>query len=161
MPRRKKTWVLVADGARARVLVNQGPTSGLEPVVGHDFSASRLATREIGSDRPGRTHRSSDSMRVAMEPRVDWHTYEKHLFAKTVAKVLDDGARVKAFDQLVLVAPPRAMGALRAALGQRARALVKAELKKDLTHLASHELTPHLADILLLETAKAPRGPAA
>lgn len=157
MPWRKKTWILVADGARAHILLNRGPATGLEPVGGHDFAAPLPPTRELGSDRPGRTHRSADSTRAAMEPRVDWHAYEKHLFAKSMAKVLDEAAMAKAFDRLVLVAPPRVLGELRAALGAQTRALVKAELNKDLTHLAPHELLPHLADVLLLETSKPAR----
>lgn len=147
----KTTYILIADGARARILSNRGPGSGLSPVLNHDFAASRAPSRDYGTDKPGRTHRSGvGNSRHAMEPSVDWHVIEKQRFARTIARILDKAAERKEFDRLVLVAPPATLGDLRSSLGKRAEGLVSREMGKDLTHLTLPELTRHLEDVILL-----------
>ena len=141
------TWVLVADGAKARLLERIGVNAPLIPVPGKEFSEpeSRTPTRDIGADRPGRVRESANTARHAMEPRVDWHRYAKEQFAKSVAGALEEAALQKKYEALILVAPPQALGDLRSALGQHARRLVAGEIAKDLTNLPDHELPAHLA----------------
>lgn len=147
----KKTWVLVADGARARIFLNEGPGRGLVPALAHEFAASHAATHEIGAERPGRTHESiGDGTRHAMENPVDWHQFEKTLFARDVAKELNRAAYEGAFDRLVLILPPKSLGELRNALDKHARERVIGELAKDLTHLPAHELESRLGDTIRL-----------
>ena len=144
------TWILVADGARARILKNEGPGKGLQPAIDKAFEQALPPTREIGTDRPGRVQESANSARHAMVQRVDWHRFEKERFAKSMAKLLDAAAGRNAFDRLILVAPPKTLGDLRAALGQRSRARVTGELDKDLTPITAAELSDHLYKLLPL-----------
>jgi len=150
MPKKQKktkTWILVADGARARILLSEGWQSGLALVHSEENEASTEPTRDLGSDRPGRVHDSADVGRHAMAPRVDWQRQEKAQFAARMAAYLNKGAKDGAFDRLVLVAPPQALGDLRAKLDKCARTRVSAELNKDLTNLAEHELPAYLEKI--------------
>lgn len=142
----KKTWILVADGAKARILERLGPSGALLPASDKCFSESeaREPTRDIGTERPGRVHESADVSRHAMAPRVDWHRFAKERFANTVAAALEDAAKQKKYEALVLVAPPQALGDLRRALGQHAKALVEGEVGKDLTNIPDHEIAAHL-----------------
>jgi len=144
------TWILIADGARARILCFEGPGKGLTPALDREFATSHAPTREIGEDRPGRTFESADGARHAMEPRVDWHRFEKHLFAKNMAEVLEKAAVRDAFDRLVLVAPPQALGDLRAALGRHARERITGEINKDLTSTPIQELPRFLGEVINL-----------
>ena len=141
------TWILIADGARARILCSEGWGSGLTPVTG-EIEGGRRPTNEIGTERPGRVHDRAGPGRHAMEPRVDWHEFEKQQFAKQMAKHLNQAAKRKAFDRLVLVAPPRALGDLRATLDKQTSTMVMAELDKDLTHVSDHDLPAHLEKIM-------------
>jgi protein required for attachment to host cells len=143
------TYVLVADGARARLYANHGVGKGLQPVSGATHKADlHHHDREILSDKPGRAFSSVGSGRSAMEPHTDWHRFEKHKFAREMAKVLDAAAANKAFDRLILIAPPATLGDLRTELGDAARKLVSAELAKDLTRHAEQELPQHLSEVL-------------
>ncbi len=148
--RKTVTWILVADGTRARIFRNDGPGKGLRPALDRDFASPAPPTRALGTDRPGRVQESADSERHAMVPRVDWHRFEKEKFARSMAKILDGAAERGGFDRLVLVAPPRTLGDLRNALGPRARALVTGELDRDLTHVTPAELPDHLYRLLPL-----------
>jgi protein required for attachment to host cells len=150
MQKKKVTWILVADGAHARVLMNDGAGKGLQPTADGELTHSLPPTRELGTDRPGRTQQHGLNRRQAIQPHVDWHRFEKEKFSKELASLLDAAAERGAFHRLVLVAPPRTLGDLRAALGTKARALVHAELDKDLTHVAVHDLPAHLADVVTL-----------
>lgn len=141
----KKTWVLVADGARARIFSQTGAKAALEPVLTEEDAQSRQPTRDLGTDKPGRAQaRIGDGSRHSMAPRADWHEFEKQNFARELAKILDQAAQKEAFDHLVLVAPPKTLGELRAALGKSAEEKITAEINKDLTSISPHDLPAHL-----------------
>lgn len=136
----KTTWVLVADGARARIF--ERGYQKLDNVMGQDFCSDNLKTREITTDKPGRVFESGATMRHAYEPRTDWHTYQKELFAKELCDVLrrSNGS----FDELVLVSSPKTLGDIRSNLCKQAKDKVKLELAKDVTKLTEKELADYL-----------------
>ncbi len=75
-----------------------------------------------------------------------------------MAKVLDQDAQRGVFDRIVLVAPPKTLGALRATLKPRTRKMVIAAVGKDLTHVPVQGLTEHLRDVVPLNPRVPPRG---
>jgi len=145
-----RTWIVLADGARARILVNLGPGKGLKPILSREDESVRKPTREQGTDRPGRVYDRGGQGRHAMEPRVDWHEFEKTRFAKDLSHLLDRAALDKAFDRLVLVAPPTALGNLRTALNVQTKRLITGEVPKDLTKAQDQDLPAKLADTIAL-----------
>lgn len=140
------TWVLVADGAKARILERKGMRGPLSPVSGQVLAEAeaRRPTRETGSDRPGRVHESADTARHAMEPRVDWRRFAKERFAGGIAGVLEEAALENRYQALIVVAPPQALGDLRGALGPHTAALVTREIARDLTNLPDRDIPAHL-----------------
>ncbi len=149
MPHKKiVTWILVADGVRARVLANEGPGKGLTDAFARDFIGENALMREAVSDKPGRNQESATTDRHALEPRTNWHRFEKHQFARRMAELLETAAKQKAYDRLVLVAPPQALGDLRAELGRHAKDRITGELDKDLTHVSIPDLAAHLGDLV-------------
>ena len=144
----KKTYVLIADGARARLFVVEEGTADLKPALGQEFIGTNLPSREIGSDRPGRSFDSAGSGRHAMEPPTDPHRHAERVFAQEVAGVLEDARRRNEFQHLIVVAPPKALGDLRAEFSTVLRDRVTAELHKDLTKVPVHDLPSHLAEVL-------------
>ena len=144
----KTTYVLIADGARARLFVVEEGTAALKPALGQEFIGTNLPSREIASDRPGRSFDSAGSGRHAMEPPTDPHRHAERVFAQEVAAVLENALRRNEFHNLVVVAPPKALGDLRGEFSDALRNRVTAELNKDLTKVAIHDLSSHLAEIL-------------
>jgi protein required for attachment to host cells len=143
-----RTWILIADGTQARLLCNDGPGHGLEPVFDEVVHGRNRPGREIDSDRPGRTFDSAGAGRHAKEPPTDPRDNEKQHFVRRLATLLDDGLKHQRYDRLVIAAPPRALGQLRAVLPDRVRAKVAAELGKDLTHIATGDLARHLGSVM-------------
>ena len=146
----RKTWILIADGARARIVEHDGPGTGLKPALSFEYAASHAPTRDFGTDKPGRGMGRDGGSHHTKDSKVDWHTFEKHLFAIELAKELGKAQSKGAFDDLVLVAPPKTLGELRTALGPGVKKQVAAEVGKDLTHLSLHDLGDHLGDIIRL-----------
>lgn len=144
--KKKTTWILVCDGARARILVNRGRKTGLREIENAEHEDARRPTRELGTDKPGRAYESTGASRHAMAPPTDWHRFEKAHFAKEMASIVNAAALEGRFDRLVLVAPPRVLGDLREALGPQARERVVGEIGKDLTNVSVHDLGSHLGD---------------
>lgn len=138
-----RTWILIADGAKARVFLNEGPGKGLKPALDDEFAADLPPAREVMADRPG-TAVPGAGPRHGYAPRVDWHQFEKRRFAAGMAGVLNAAARRNAYERLVLVAPPEPLGALRAKLDPATRQRVVREIGKDLTGLAEHDLPARL-----------------
>ncbi|NLH80387.1 MAG: host attachment protein [Phyllobacteriaceae bacterium] len=135
MPRMKianGTWILVGDGRRAMVLRNDGLAEmpNLRCISARE--TENPATREQGSDAPGRAFASVGSMRSTVET-TDWHDQEERRFAATVAADLNVAAREGRYQHLIVVAPPRILAELRQDLSGEARACVCAEIDKDLT----------------------------
>lgn len=142
------TWVLIADGAQARVLENTGPGKGLKQVDGLDWAIEPLQAQEIVTDRPGRGHSSAGSGRSAMEPRTDPVEHRESEFVKSVAATLDRRQQSGAFDRLVIAAAPIALGNIRKALTPAVKKAIVAELNKDLTNTPTAQLDQHLDGII-------------
>lgn len=141
------TWVLIADGARARVLESSGPGKGLEP-TGPDMHGTTAPVHDLVSDRQGRTFDIGGSGRSAMEPPTDPKDLAEANFLRDVIGRLDDYAKRDSFDRLILVAPPRALAVLRQNLPKRLSDKVTAELAKDLTNIPDPDLPPLLRDVV-------------
>lgn len=143
MPRSPTTWVLVADGGRARVLQARGPDRGLDLILEREASLHRTA--ELGTDRPGRSYESATSARHA-HVTTDFHRAEERDFLRGMAATLEAERRGKRFDRLVVVAPPVALGELRKLLSGPVRSMLVGEIDKDLTKVALVDLPGHLRD---------------
>jgi len=157
------TWFLVADGKRAQVYSRRKtermmPVGGnpkhpfvedktlqeLVPVRGMRLEAESLDEYDFGQDQMGRTFESSSPTRHAVEPRMDVRDEVKLHFVHSIASKLAEKKSKKAFDRLVLIAPPKILGELKKRLEKSVRDAVVAELPKELTHYENHELAARL-----------------
>lgn len=144
------TWILIADGARARVLEHKGPGKGLNEVPNLTFADDHLRSGDIMTDRPGRSFASSSQGRSAMQPPTDPADKRETDFVIGLAKMLDKKLQDKAFDRLIIAAAPRAMGDLRKALTPQLQAVVTAELDKDLTQIPNPDVAKHFEKVLAI-----------
>lgn len=150
------TWVLIADGAHAKILEVAGPGSDLE-AASEEMEGSTAPSRDLGQSKPGRTFDIGGPGRHAMEPPTDPHQKAEDQFLRSVVDHLEDASNKGAFDRLVLVAPPKALSALRTGLSKPLAAKVTGELAKDLTNTPEPDLRDHLRDVVAF-THNPPRG---
>lgn len=143
-----KTWVLIADGARARLVAAEGHGKGLQLIEKLEFSTDHSPNRELLKDKPSRVFESHGVTRHGVEPKTDAHRELKRDFAKELAEVLDANLSKHEFDKLVVVASPVTLGDLRRALSESVKAAVIAEVSKDLTKAPDHEIARHIEDLI-------------
>ncbi len=145
----KKTWILVAHRAGARLFESAGSGQALTLLQDLPHEQGRLKNQELISDRQGRVANGRgghNSYQQAEEPT-------EHLavqFTKELAKLLDDGRNQQKYDQLVLVAESRFLGHLRAALSTQTTKLVTASLDKDLGTIDARDLPQHIQSVVRL-----------
>lgn len=144
MPRATTQWIVVANGAKARIFSRLAPAGALELVSEHSSDDARHPSKDLGSDRPGRTFDSAGPGRHAMEPRGDFQELAKEAFVRDLARDLDQAATEGLFHELILIAAPRALHGLREGLSGPAQGRVVRTLDKDLTAAAPADIAKHL-----------------
>lgn len=142
------TWIVVADAGRATVYETTGGIAAGTWTTRRQMEASLPPSRDIDTDRPGRSFDSGGEGRHAMEPPTDPHRHAKASFAHDVMETLDHARRQEKFDELVVVAAPAFLGDLRSMMPDQLRARVRHELDKDYTRLPEQELRQRLGDSL-------------
>jgi protein required for attachment to host cells len=142
------TWIVVADHQHARFFQNDGPDRGIRPIADLSLDTRLARSHDLLSDREGRGVSSRDGRRYGIPLQSDPHRQEGLVFIGQVAEVVAKGLSDRAYDRLVLIAPPRALGELRKALAAPVRAKVIGELSEDLTKATSPEILAHLGDYI-------------
>jgi protein required for attachment to host cells len=134
-----RALVLVVDGKKARFLRNKGNALHIELVTEHELEQENPPTREQGTDRPGRYLGPDRVSRSAVE-QTDWHQQAEDRFAVAVADILYRMAHGHAFDHLIVVAPPKVLGRLRAEFHPEVASRVVGDVPKELTSRSVTEL---------------------
>ncbi len=129
---RHNALVLVADGKKYLVLRNTGDIRRITLSYEGGGEKENPATREQGSAPPGRAFSSAGTARSAMQ-QTDWHQIEEDRFAGQAAEMLGKLADAGDFEELVVVAPPRTLAALRECYSPPVASRLVAEIPKDLT----------------------------
>lgn len=125
------TRVLVADGAKAMVYRNAGDAQAPNLKLEKSYGQDNPPTRDQGSDKPGRTN-DPFGRRSSMET-PDWHRQAEDRFIQRVAADMAADLAAGAYEKLVVVAPPIALGTLRKALSGAVLDAIDCEIGKDLT----------------------------
>lgn len=126
-------WIVVADGEKALFLENRGDTQYPDLRVVQEMEQANPATREQGSDRPGRYSDGPSVHRSAVED-TDWHRLGKERFADEIAERLYKLAHRGAFKEMVLIAPPQVLGDMRRKLHKEVAEKITVEIPKTLTN---------------------------
>jgi protein required for attachment to host cells len=136
--------VLIADGTKARFLRNKGNALHVNFVTEQELQQENPPTRDQGTDKPGRFLAADRVSRSAVE-QTDWHRQAEERFAAQVANLLYRMAHADAFDALIVIAPPKVLGNLRATFHKEVTTRVLAEVAKDLTSVPTHDLPERLS----------------
>jgi protein required for attachment to host cells len=145
MARHPVLLIAIADGEHAR-FVQPDADNALRTVGSLDSASAHLRSRDIGTDKPGRSFESGTSAHHAVGQRHDLQAMEKERFAQAIAEQLNLASARGEFSQLLLVAPSRTLGELRDALDAATRAKLVGTLEKDLVKTPDHELSSHLRE---------------
>jgi len=138
------TWILVCDSQQARIF--EIAAKGRVDFLG-EYGSELPRNREIAADRPGRTFDRAGPGRHAMEPRQDAHRQAKRNFLSEMADRLDRSCRSGDFTDLVVIAPPTALGDLRSVFSKRIQTALVQEHAKEVSGLSEPDLVDYLKRI--------------
>lgn len=138
-------WVVTADGRNARIFEERRRHAEL-----HELEA--LAMRLGREDEPKAKHPSGTVHESGGPGRHSAHEVSpseeaERRFLKRLAAELEQAAQAGRYGALVLMAPPRALGALRESLGPAARRLVTHEEPRDRLGESGRDLRLRLRDL--------------
>lgn len=136
-------WVVVCDGSKALVLENIGDAKFPNLKTVEVFEQKSVATHDLGSDKPGRSHSSLGHGRSSVE-QTDWHDQAETAFLLQLVKHLDGAIAAGKTKSVIIAAPPRALGVLRPAYTHRLREAISAEVDKDFVKLPVHQIEKQL-----------------
>ena len=145
--------VLVADGRKMLFLRNHGDQNQIDlRTEAHDQRQDRK-DREIRTDAPGTaavrfSSGGADTFRPAME-ETDFHQQEEDRWVKDAAEQLKTRALSNDFADLVIVAPPKALGVLRKELHKEVERRILFTCNKEMTDRP----IPDIEELLVAEAA--------
>ena len=140
----RKTWVLVADAAKARLFERTGKEASLTEIACYTHPNGRTPGNHPIHGRLPRAQESMDASRHAIEPRTTLKDKHAKEFADALSDVVQHGRLQERYDDLVLIAPPRFLGALHACMDEQTRKRAVSEVGNDLLTLSPAELRGHL-----------------
>ena len=127
------TWILVADGVRARLFSAQPGQDEPQEIASFVNPEGRQRAAAAGRDRPPRTHDRMGPARHAIAPQTTARDKAAARFASELCDVLARARHEGRYSHLVLIAPPRFLGAIRASMDRRLTGCLTLAIDKDLT----------------------------
>lgn len=144
----RRTWILVANRAEAKVFQNLGKQPNPELVREFYHPQAREKTGELLTDKAGGSFDRMANERHAMTKEVDPHAHEAEVFAKELATHLDKARMEGAYDELLVIAAPGFLGTLTERFSGPTSQLIAKTVNKNLPGMTPHTLKPHLEGLL-------------
>ena len=141
-----RTWIVMADTRHLRIAENTGLGHGL---TDHEGKLPVAPEPVPLSDEPGMTYASAGPNRGAITD-PDPKGQAARAFADDIVAYLSAAHAKGDFARLILIAPPQMMGHLRKAMTPDLRAVLHAEIAKDLIPVTLAELPEHLDKVIAL-----------
>jgi protein required for attachment to host cells len=138
------TWILTAHRSGASLFESQGKGKPIQRVQDIPRPKGRLQNKDINADKPGRAFDSHGYGRHDMTTEHEPTEEVAMQFARILAELLNKGRTLHAYEKLVLVAEPKFLGLLRAALDSHTAALVVKSVHKDLPDVSEKDLASYL-----------------
>lgn len=144
---KRKTWFLIIDGAKARLFESYGPNASWTLLKESEDEKARMPDRDLGTDRPVRGRNIGTGAPFAIdEPSL--HDKAEDEFLAGWARRINEDKKKNKFKQLVLAAPPAALGALRKKLSTDVIENIVGAYDKDLTNIGDQDLHAYFKDKL-------------
>lgn len=130
--------VLVTDGGRATVFRNAGQVGKPHLEEFKVYHQDNPPTREQGTDKPPRSNNLAGN-RATIE-QTDFHQQAEDRFVRDIAGDMEKDLQAGEFAELIVVAPPVALGVYRKAASAKLQQATLAEINKDLTKHAAADV---------------------
>jgi protein required for attachment to host cells len=145
------TWIVTADTGRARIFEEADPSQPLREVEDLVNAPGRMSATEMYTDRLGPTaagkskhDTGAPAPNKQYEPPTTPEEQAAESFARELSHLLVKGYNERQFQKLTIIAEPKFLGFLRAALDPKLKPLIRQEINKDFAHSNAHQLREQL-----------------
>ncbi len=145
---KRKTWFLVADGAKARLFESYGPNAAFTMQEEWRNDEARTPDRDLRRAPPVRGRTIGTGAPFAIASRSSPHVKAEETFLAARTQSINGAHKKRAFDQLVICAPPAALGILRKRLATEVNAAIIGVIGKDLTNTTEADLQAYFVEKL-------------
>ena len=138
------TWILIANRSSASLFESDWPGKSMRRIQDIPHPQGRMQNKDIDTDKPGRIFDSFGEGRHSTSPKQEPTEHIAQQFAQDLAELLNKGRLTQAYDKLVLMAEPKFLGILRAALDKNTASLVTQTVNKELLDVKEEDLAEYL-----------------
>ena len=138
------TWILSANRSSASLFESDWPGKSMRRIQDIPHPQGTMQNQDIDTDKPGRVFDSFGEGRHSTSPKQEPTEHIAQQFALELAEMLNKGRLTNAYDKLVLIAEPKFLGVLRAALDKNTESLVIQTVNKELLDVKEDELSEYL-----------------
>ena len=138
------TWILSANRSNASLFESDWPGKSMRRLQDISHPKGRLQNKDINTDKPGRSFDSMGQGRHSMGSDQDPIDHVAQQYASQLAELLNKGRLTNAYEKLVLIAEPKFLGILRAALDKNTALLVVQSINKELLDVKEEDLEKYL-----------------
>ena len=131
--------ILVTDGGRATVFRNAGQVGQPDLQAFKAYHQDNPPNREQATDKPSRVMESHGSSRSSAE-QPDYHQMTEDRFVQGIATDMEKDLVAGEFSEIIVVAPPVALGVWRKAARPALAKATLMEINKDLTKHTPHSI---------------------
>jgi protein required for attachment to host cells len=134
------TCIVACSAAHARFWRSDSRFGAWRRINEMNDPAASQREAEFSSDRPGRSFNSVGKGRHAMSQPQTGQNHEKLIFARQIAKYLNQSIANSDFLHVALIAPPKFLGIVKTELSNTTLRAVVLEESKNLTDLNDAEI---------------------
>ena len=138
------TWILSANRSSASLFESDWPGKSMRRIQDIPHPQGRMQNKDIDTDKPGRVFDSFGQGRHSTSPKQEPTEHIAQQFAQDLAEMLNKGRLTNAYDKLVLIAEPKFLGVLRAALDKNTELLITQTVNKNLVDIKEEGLAVYL-----------------
>lgn len=128
-----KTWILCADGGRARLFHPSEDGGSLQEFQDLINTGARLQEHESGHDRGGQVTQGHDHLHHSFQRRTSHSEHARQSFARSLCDRLAEAQQQGQLERLYIVAEPSFLGICRQYMAQPLQQRVAQEIAKDVT----------------------------
>lgn len=139
-----RTWIVLAESSRARILEAASPSSPLQEVAAFEHPEGRAHESDLTSDLPGSRVASGGASRRGMTQATSPKQEQAIVFARELARRLDSDLMDGRYHRLILAAAPKFLGHLRNELSTMTSGVVAFEYAKNWLHDDPKTIREHL-----------------
>jgi protein required for attachment to host cells len=132
-------WVVTANTNRCRIFNYDMNPHQLTLVKELHHEEAVLKDSDLVSDKPGH-YKTSGPTHGSFSPHEEPKTVEREVFAREIAKELDNNRKQNQYKKLIMVIPPYMNGLVHQHLDKHVKECITHNLNKDYSYLKEHEI---------------------